>query len=107
MRILSGIMPATSGSAWVSGVAVAHNPYEVKQRIGYMPENNPLPDDMRVVEYLRFRARLKGVSRRKLRDTVARGHGDLRPGTHGSTQDHWHTFKGIPPTRRHRRRASG
>lgn len=70
MRILSGIMPATSGSAWVSGVAVAHNPYEVKQRIGYMPENNPLPDDMRVVEYLRFRARLKGVPRRKLRDTV-------------------------------------
>ena len=70
MRILSGIMPATSGSAWVGGVAVAHNPYEVKQRIGYMPENNPLPDDMRVVEYLRFRARLKGVPGRKIRDTV-------------------------------------
>ena len=42
----------------------------MKQRIGYMPENNPLPDDMRVIEYLRFRARLKGVSGRKLRDTV-------------------------------------
>ena len=70
MRILSGIMPATSGSAWVSGVAVAQDPQLVKQRIGYMPENNPLPDDMRVIEYLRFRARLKGVSRRKLRDTV-------------------------------------
>ena len=70
MRILSGIMPATSGSAWVGGVAVAQNPHEVKQKIGYMPENNPLPDDMRVVEYLRFRARLKGVSGRKLRETV-------------------------------------
>ena len=35
-----------------------------------MPENNPLPDDMRVIEYLRFRARLKGVSGRKLRATV-------------------------------------
>ena len=70
MRILSGIMPATSGSAWVSGVAVAQDPHLVKQRIGYMPENNPLPDDMRVIEYLRFRARLKGVSARKLRDTV-------------------------------------
>ena len=70
MRILSGIMPATSGSAWVGGTAVAHDPHKVKQRIGYMPENNPLPDDMRVVEYLRFRARLKGVSRRKLRETV-------------------------------------
>lgn len=70
MRILSGIMPATSGSAWVGGIPVANNPHEVKQRIGYMPENNPLPDDMRVVEYLRFRARLKGVPGRKISDTV-------------------------------------
>jgi len=70
MRILSGIMPATSGSAWVGGIPVANNPHEVKQRIGYMPENNPLPDDMRVVEYLRFRARLKGVLGRKISDTV-------------------------------------
>ena len=37
MRILSGIMPATSGSAWVGGIPVANNPHEVKQRIGYMP----------------------------------------------------------------------
>lgn len=70
MRILSGIMPATSGSAWVGGIPVANNPHEVKQRIGYMPENNPLPDDMRVVEYLRFRARLKGVPGCKISDTV-------------------------------------
>lgn len=70
MRILSGIMSATSGSAWVGGIPVAQFPHEVKRRIGYMPENNPLPDDMRVVEYLRFRARLKGVSNRKLRTTV-------------------------------------
>ena len=70
MRILSGIMPATSGSAWIGGISVAHNPHEVKKRIGYMPENNPLPEDMRVVEYLRFRARLKEVPGRKIRETV-------------------------------------
>jgi ABC-2 type transport system ATP-binding protein len=70
MRILSGIMAATSGSAWVGGICVAQNPHEVKRKIGYMPENNPLPDDMRVVEYLRFRARLKQVPGRKLRATV-------------------------------------
>ncbi|MDQ8193902.1 ABC transporter ATP-binding protein [Coraliomargarita sp. SDUM461004] len=70
MRILSGIMSATSGSAWVGGTCVAQNPHEVKRKIGYMPENNPLPDDMRVVEYLRFRARLKEVPGRKLRSTV-------------------------------------
>ena len=70
MRILSGIMSATSGAAWIGGISVAHSPHEVKRRIGYMPENNPLPDDMRVVEYLRFRAQLKGVARRQLRSTV-------------------------------------
>jgi ABC-2 type transport system ATP-binding protein len=70
MRILSGILPATSGSAWVGGISVAQDPHEVKRKIGYMPENNPLPDDMRVVEYLRFRARLKEVPGRKLRETV-------------------------------------
>ncbi|MFU8848419.1 MAG: ATP-binding cassette domain-containing protein [Opitutales bacterium] len=70
MRILSGILPASSGSAWVSGVSVAQDPHGVKRKIGYMPENNPLPDDMRVVEYLRFRARLKEVPGRKLRETV-------------------------------------
>ncbi len=70
MRILSGIMSATSGSAWVGGVCVAQSPHEVKRKIGYMPENNPLPDDMRVVEYLRFRARLKEVPSRKLRASV-------------------------------------
>jgi ABC-2 type transport system ATP-binding protein len=70
MRILSGILSASSGSAWIGGVCVAQNPHEVKRKIGYMPENNPLPDDMRVVEYLRFRARLKLVPGRKLRATV-------------------------------------
>ncbi|MGB0744373.1 MAG: ATP-binding cassette domain-containing protein [Opitutales bacterium] len=70
MRILSGIQSASSGSAWVGGICVAQNPHEVKRKIGYMPENNPLPDDMRVVEYLRFRARLKEVPGNKLRETV-------------------------------------
>ena len=70
MRILSGIMTANSGSAWVTGIPVAQNPHEVKRRIGYMPENNPLPDDMRVVEYLRFRARLKAVPGRQIRQAV-------------------------------------
>ena len=58
MRILSGILPAHSGAAWISGISVAESPREIKRKIGYMPENNPLPSDMRVVEYLRFRARL-------------------------------------------------
>ena len=66
MRILTGYQPATSGSVYVCGIPVASDPGEVKRRIGYMPENNPLPEDMRVSEYLYFRGRLKEVPRRKL-----------------------------------------
>ncbi|MEM9227166.1 MAG: ABC transporter ATP-binding protein, partial [Verrucomicrobiota bacterium] len=52
------------------GIPVASQPGEVKQRIGYMPESNPLPEDMRVIEYLRYRARLKEVPARLIRDRV-------------------------------------
>jgi ABC-2 type transport system ATP-binding protein len=66
MRILTGYLPATSGSVSVCGFPVTTQPDEVKRRVGYMPENNPLPEDMRVSEYLYFRGRLKEVARRKL-----------------------------------------
>lgn len=70
LRILSGLLSAHSGSAYIGRLSVAEHPREVKKRIGYMLENNPLPEDMRVVEYLRFRARLKQVPRRKVRQSV-------------------------------------
>ena len=66
MRILTGYMPGTTGSVSICGISVAQHPDEIKRKIGYMPENNPLPEDMRVSEYLYFRGRLKEVSRRKL-----------------------------------------
>jgi ABC-2 type transport system ATP-binding protein len=66
MRILTGYLPATSGSVLICGLPVATQPGEIKRRIGYMPENNPLPDDMRVSEYMYFRGRLKEIPRRKL-----------------------------------------
>src|SRR6188768_22738 len=66
MRILTGYLPATSGSVRICGVPVATQPDEIKRRIGYMPENNPLPEDMRVSEYMYFRGRLKEIPRRKL-----------------------------------------
>ena len=54
MRILAGFMTATSGQAVIDGLDVFWRPVEVRQRIGYMPENCPLYPDMRVAEYLRF-----------------------------------------------------
>jgi ABC-2 type transport system ATP-binding protein len=66
MRILTGYLPATSGNVSVCGYPLTTRPEEVKRRIGYMPENNPLPEEMRVSEYLYYRGRLKEVPRRKL-----------------------------------------
>ncbi|MEW6303195.1 MAG: ABC transporter ATP-binding protein [Verrucomicrobiota bacterium] len=68
LRMLSCFMPATSGTARVSGFDVFLDADEVRRRIGYMPENNPLHLDMRVREYLKFRARLKGLSRSQSRE---------------------------------------
>jgi ABC-2 type transport system ATP-binding protein len=62
MRILSAIMPATSGKATVAGYDVFTQSEDVRRRIGYMPESNPLYLDMRVSEYLNYRAALKGVA---------------------------------------------
>ena len=70
MRILSCFMPATSGTARVGGFDVYHQSVEVRRRIGYMPENNPLYPEMRVREYLKFRARLKGLGWRRSRQRV-------------------------------------
>jgi ABC-2 type transport system ATP-binding protein len=52
----------------VAGLDVFEQSDEVRRRIGYMPENNPLHQDMRVREYLKFRARLKGLGRQKSRE---------------------------------------
>lgn len=70
MRILSSYLPATSGTVRVAGLDVFSESREVRRRIGYMPENNPLHHDMRVREYLKFRARLKGLKRRHSRERV-------------------------------------
>jgi ABC-2 type transport system ATP-binding protein len=70
LRILSCFLPATSGNVRVAGYDVFHQADEVRRRIGYMPENNPLHLEMRVREYLKFRARLKGLSMSRTRDRV-------------------------------------
>jgi ABC-2 type transport system ATP-binding protein len=70
MRIVAGYLTATSGQAAIAGFDVFWQPLEVRRRIGYMPENCPLYPEMRVVEYLRFRAGIKGLHARKRRQRV-------------------------------------
>lgn len=70
MRILSCYMPATSGTVRVSGLDVFKDSEEVRRRIGYLPENNPLYPEMRVREFLKFRASLKGLGWGRARERV-------------------------------------
>src|SRR6516162_8775716 len=63
IRILTTYLPATSGVARVAGYDVMTQSMEVRQHIGYLPESVPLYSEMRVEEYLDYRARLKGVER--------------------------------------------
>jgi ABC-2 type transport system ATP-binding protein len=70
MRILTGLLSATSGEAWVAGRSVARETAAIRHLIGFMPENNPLPEDMRVLEFLRFRARLKRIPARRRRERI-------------------------------------
>ncbi len=65
MRILTTYLPASSGVARVAGFDVMTDSMEVRKRIGYLPESIPLYGEMRVEEYLDYRAKLKGVERHR------------------------------------------
>jgi ABC-2 type transport system ATP-binding protein len=72
MRILTGFLPATSGTARVAGFDVFEQPLEVKRRIGYLPENPPVYPDLTPREYLRFCAGLKGLPGKRVRQEIDR-----------------------------------
>jgi ABC-2 type transport system ATP-binding protein len=70
MRVLAGYLPATSGSASIAGFDVLRQSIQVRKRIGYLPEAVPLYREHRVVEMLRFQARLHGMSRADARRRI-------------------------------------
>ena len=72
MRMITGVLPPTSGSVRVAGFDVFEHPMEVKRRIGYLPETPPVYTDMTVRAYLRFVAEIKGVARNRRESEVER-----------------------------------
>lgn len=72
MKILTGFMPASHGTARVAGFDVFEQPMEVKRRIGYLPEIPPVYPDLTVGEYLKFVGTLKGLRGADLRSDVER-----------------------------------
>ena len=71
MRILTTYLPASSGVARVAGFDVMTQSMEVRRRVGYLPESIPLYPEMRVEEYLAYRAKLKGVDRKQRPQRIA------------------------------------
>lgn len=72
LRMLVGFLGPSAGTVRINGFDVVEEPLEARRQIGYMPEAAPLYPEMRVHEYLQFRARLKGIARRSLRSDVER-----------------------------------
>jgi ABC-2 type transport system ATP-binding protein len=70
MRILTGFMPATSGTARIAGFDVFSDSLEVRRRIGYLPEVPPLYPDMSVESYLDFVAQIKNVPPERRGDRI-------------------------------------
>jgi ABC-2 type transport system ATP-binding protein len=70
MRILTGFLPPSSGTARVAGYDILTDSLQVRRRIGYLPENVPLYPDMKVASYLEFVAEVKGVERRERRQSI-------------------------------------
>ncbi len=71
MRMLTTYLSPTSGQATLAGHDVLDEPIEVRRKVGYLPENVPLYPDMRVIEYLRYRSKLKDVPRARRRQAIA------------------------------------
>ncbi|MEZ5980358.1 MAG: ABC transporter ATP-binding protein [Planctomycetota bacterium] len=72
MRMLTGYLPATRGTALVAGFDVLRQSMEVRRRVGYLPETVPLYRELRVEEMLRFQARLHGIARGERRERIGR-----------------------------------
>jgi len=71
MKIITGFIPQTSGEVTVNGLSVITNSLEVKKQIGYLPENNPLYDELYVREYLKYVAGLyKTVNKRERMEEI-------------------------------------
>ena len=96
LRILTGFLPPDSGSVTVAGFDIRKDSLKARSVTGYLPEGVPLYPEMRVGEYLRFRARLKAVPRTERRRMVSSvlaraGVSDVE------RRDHRHPLQGIPP----------
>ncbi|HEX7180627.1 MAG TPA: ATP-binding cassette domain-containing protein [Thermoanaerobaculia bacterium] len=70
IRMITGFLPPTSGRVTVAGTDLFEAPRAARRQLGYLPENVALYNEMRVEEYLAYRARLEGLARNETRDAI-------------------------------------
>ncbi len=99
MRILTGYMPASAGTATVDGFDVFESSFEVRRRIGYLPETPPLYTDMTVEGYLDFVARIKGVARMEIAGRYGASNANVRPPRRPPSSDRA-SLQRLPAARR-------
>ena len=72
MRILTGFIPPTEGTAQIAGYDVLENPLEARRNIGYLPESAPLYGEMGVIDYLAYTAEMRGFKGEEAKQRMAR-----------------------------------
>jgi ABC-2 type transport system ATP-binding protein len=70
MKAITSYLIPNKGDIHVGEFSVLDQPEEIKKRIGYLPENNPLYNDMPVVDYLRFVARIQGIDESRINGRI-------------------------------------
>src|SRR5687768_1138816 len=78
MRVITGFMPPTSGTATIAGLDIVKDSVEARKKLGYLPENVPLYEDMSVRDFLTFCARLRMVPKKKIAERVEKVMNDTR-----------------------------
>ncbi len=70
MKIITNFITPTAGKVYIGGMAMNEHAEELKKHIGYLPENNPLYEDVPVIDYLKFVAELQGIPSRQIPDKI-------------------------------------
>ncbi|PJA97116.1 MAG: gliding motility-associated ABC transporter ATP-binding subunit GldA, partial [Ignavibacteriales bacterium CG_4_9_14_3_um_filter_34_10] len=71
MKILTCYESPSAGEVTIGNLSIFENAEEIKKIIGYLPENNPLYNDMSVMDYLKFAAEISGIEKQKINDRIA------------------------------------
>ena len=70
MKAITSFLEPSNGNIFIGNISVRENPDEIKKIIGYLPEHNPLYEDMPVIDYLKFVADLHGIDKSRVKDRI-------------------------------------